>query len=678
MTQPPALLWELLVIFALSIAVVFLFQKLRLPVIVGFLATGVIFGPHGIGFIRRSDDVEMMAEIGVVLLLFTVGIEFSISRISRMRREILAGGALQVFGTALLAFLASLPFHLRWTESMILGFLLAFSSTAIVLRVFAERGELLTPPARASLGILVFQDLCVVPVMMLIPFLSDWGRATPLKLLQVLGVSLLTVGSILVAARFAIPPFLRLVVGTRSREVFLIAVILVVLGTAFASSLAGLSLALGAFIAGLVVSESEYGLQVLSDILPFRDSLNCLFFVSIGMLMDIRFFAQNLWALSIFLLLVLGVKFLIVTPVVGFLGYPLRVATQTGVALAQVGEFSFVLALGARDFGLLSEGVYKTFLTVSVLSMILSPFMIRASAHVGQRLERIPDLRRFFPARPGNTPEGEIYSAEARPVLIVGFGLNGRNLAQVLRRMEIPYRILELNAEKVKSAGREGEPIVYGDSTSREVLRKIGIRAARALVVAISDAAGTQRTIQTARALAPNLPILVRTQYVTEIDELYKLGADEVIPEEFEASVEVCNRVLRRVGIPGNLIVRELRDIREERYGMFRDPGPRPARISDLPEGILGANVETHTLLPGAWAVGRTLRELELRAVTGASVIALMQEGEVRSSPDPDRPLVERDTVILIGSLEQISLACHLLDQGPEGSPIHEQAPAGG
>ena len=197
-------------------------------------------------------------------------------------------------------------------------------------------------------------------------------------------------------------------------------------------------------------------------------------------------------------------------------------------------------------------------------------------------------------------------------------------------------------------------------------------------VVAISDAAGTQRTIQTARALAPNLPILVRTQYVTEIDELYKLGADEVIPEEFEASVEVCNRVLRRVGIPGNLIVRELRDIREERYGMFRDPGPRPARISDLPEGILGANVETHTLLPGAWAVGRTLRELELRAVTGASVIALMQEGEVRSSPDPDRPLVERDTVILIGSLEQISLACHLLDQGPEGSPIHEQAPAGG
>jgi len=676
MTQPPPLLWELLVIFALSIAVVFLFQRLRLPVVVGFLATGTIFGPHGVGLIRRSDDVETLAEIGVILLLFTIGIEFSIARLARMRREMIAGGSLQVFGTAVLAFLASLPFHLRWSESLILGFLVAFSSTAIVLRVFAERGELITPPAKLSLAILIFQDLCVVPVMMLIPLLADWGRTTPLKLLEVAGVSLFTIGAVLVAARFAIPPFLRLVVGTRSREVFLIAVILVVIGTAFATSMAGLSLALGAFIAGLVVSESEYGLQVLSDILPFRDSLNCLFFVSIGMLMDVRFLAENFWVLSLLLLLVLGVKFLIVTPVAGFLGYPLRVATQAGVSLAQIGEFSFVLALSARDYGLLSDGVYKTFLTISVLSMILSPLLIRASARAGASLERIPDLRRFFPPRAGDSPEGEIYSAESRPVLIVGFGLNGRNLARILRRMEIPYRILELNAEKVRSAAKEGEPIVYGDSTSREVLRKIGVRFARAMVVAISDAAATQRTIQMARAMAPNLSILVRTQYVTEIDELYRLGADEVIPEEFEASVEVCNRLLRRVGIPGNLIARELRAIREERYGMFREGVPSGAKAADLPEGILGANVETHTLLPGAWAADRTLREINLRAMTGASVIALMQEGEVRASPDPDHPLAVKDSLILIGSQEQISLAGHLLDRGPEGSPLREEAAA--
>ena len=678
MAQPPSLLWELLVIFALSIAVVFLFQKLRLPVMVGFLATGVIFGPHGIGLIRRSDDVEVLAEIGVVLLLFTVGIEFSLSKLSRMRREMLVGGSLQVFGTALLAFLASLPFNLRWTESAVLGFLLAFSSTAIVLRVFAERGELITPSARVSLGILIFQDLCVVPVMMLVPLLSDWGHVTFLKLLQVAGISLCTVGAILLAARFAIPPFLRLVVGTRSREVFLIAVILVVLGTAFASSLAGLSLALGAFIAGLVVSESEYGLQVLSDILPFRDSLNCLFFVSVGMLMDVRFVGQNLWAMGLLLLLVLAVKFMIVTPVVGFLGYPVRVATHTGVALAQVGEFSFIVALAARDYGLLSDGVYRTFLAVSVLSMILSPFLIRAAAHAGRRLEGIPDLKRFFPARAGSSPEGEIYSAEARPVLIVGYGLNGRNLARVLRRMEIPYRILDLNAEKVRSAARAGEFIVYGDSTSREILRKVGIRSVRAMMVAISDPAATQRTVQLARALAPNLPILVRTRYVTEIDGLYALGADEVIPEELEASMEVCNRILRRVGIPGNLIARELRTIREERYGVFRGEKAQPAKITELPEGVLEANVEIHTLLAGSWALGRTLREMELRALTGASVIALMQNGEVHSSPDPDRPLMERDTIILIGSPDQNSLACHLLEQGPEGSPIRAHAPAAG
>jgi len=255
MAQLP-LLWDLVVVFGLSVGVVFLFQKLRLPVIVGFLATGVIFGPHGLGLIRRSDEVETLAEIGVILLLFTIGIEFSLSRLARMRREMLLGGSLQVFGTALLAFLASLPFQLRWSESIVLGFLIALSSTAIVLRLFSERGEMMTPQAKLSLGILVFQDLCVVPIMLLIPLLARWGRVTWLGLAGVFGMSVLAVSLILLAARFAIPPFLRLVVATRSREVFLIAVILVVLSAAWATSLAGLSLALGAFIAGLVGSES--------------------------------------------------------------------------------------------------------------------------------------------------------------------------------------------------------------------------------------------------------------------------------------------------------------------------------------------------------------------------------------------------------------------------------------
>ena len=664
------LLWDLIVIFGLSVAVVFLFQKLRQPVIVGFLATGVMFGPHGLGLIARSDDVETLAEVGVILLLFTIGVEVSLSRIARMRREVLVGGSFQVFGTALLAVLASLPFQLRWAESIILGFLIALSSTAIVLKVFAERGELLAPQARLSLGILIFQDLCVVPLMLLMPLLSGMARFTWLGLLQILGISVLTVTLILVTARFAIPPFLRLVVATRSREVFLIAVILVILGTAWATSFAGLSLALGAFIAGLVVSESEYCLQVLSDILPFRDSFNCLFFVSIGMLMDVRFFLDNIGAMLIFLLLVLGVKFLIVTPLAGFLGYPLRVATQAGVALAQIGEFSFVLALAAREQSLLSDGVYQTFLAGSVLSMLVSPFLIRFSAAAGERLERIPDLRRFFPGQGSFQPQTEIYSAEARPVLIVGYGLNGRVLAQLLKRMEIPYRILELNAETVRRAAREGEPIVYGDSTSREVLQKLGIRSARATVVAISDAAATQRTVQLARALSPSLPILVRTKYVLEIDELYRLGADEVVPEEFEACVELCNRTLRRVGIPGNLINRELRLIREDRYGRLRESVPSPARVTDLPEGLLDANVETHTLLPGVWAIGRSLRDLDLRATTGASVIALVKDRQVRASPDPDHALTEKDTVVLMGNTEQLALACHLLDQGPEGSPV--------
>jgi CPA2 family monovalent cation:H+ antiporter-2 len=560
---------DLMLVFGVSTLVVYLFHRLRQPAIVGFLASGVLMGPHGLSLIADVHQVELLAEIGVVLLLFTIGLEFSISKLNQMRQLVLGGGSLQVLGTILLigggAWLLGLP----PAQAVFFGFLLALSSTAIVLKILMDRGEIDSPQGRFAVGILIFQDLCVVPLMLLTPVLSGKEATSAVAILLVLGKVALTVTLIFSLSRLVVPRLLFEVVKMRSPEVFIISIILICLGTAWATSQIGLSLALGAFLAGMVIAESEYSHQVLANILPLRDGFISLFFISVGMLMDVRTLLNHPLEVAGTLSAILIVKTVVVVGSVLVLGYPIRVAVLVGCALAQVGEFSFVLSRVGWEWGLITPQLNQYFLSASVISLLLTPFAIHISPKLAGGIGRLRWVERWFPGRKFEELKPDQVDIRDH-VIIVGYGPGGRNLSRVLKAIEVPYCILELNGETVRRMRRKGEPIYYGDVASPEVVKHLAIQHARALVVAISDPASIRRAVRVSRDQNPRLYIIVRTRYMVEIDELFRLGADEVISEEFETSIELFARVLHRYHIPRSVIGEQVDNIRQERYEMLR------------------------------------------------------------------------------------------------------------
>jgi CPA2 family monovalent cation:H+ antiporter-2 len=542
------LLTDLLVLFGFATLVAVLLHRTRQSTIVAYLLTGMLVGPSGLGLITNRGAIELMAEIGVVLLLFTIGIEFSLKKLWRMRQVVLGAGGRQVALTIASCVAVAALMSLPWRQGLFWGFLVAASSTAIVLKMLFERMELDSVHGRAIVGVLLFQDLCVVPMMALIPAFTAETTAVALTILAALGKSLAVVGIILVAAHYFFPPLWNHIVRLRNKEIFLIATIFFSLGTAWVSSLIGLSLALGAFLAGLALSESEFAHQILAEILPFRDSFNSLFFISVGMLLNLEFAREN-WALvaslagSVFLLKVATGAFSVM-----MLGFPTRIAFLVGLGLAQVGEFSFVLLRQGAGLNLITESAYQAFLAAAVVTMILTPIVIQLSPRLAARVPEMRALRRFFP-EPGEA------DMEAEPpmsdhVLVCGYGLNGRLTAGVLRRLRIPYLVLETNPETVQIARTLDEHIFFGDSSSREILAKAGIARARAIVFAISDPFALGRAVANARALNPSVNIIVRTKRLEDSPELETAGASQVISEELEAAEEIIIRLLQLYNIP--------------------------------------------------------------------------------------------------------------------------------
>lgn len=656
-------LTDLLVIFAVSIIVVFVFHQLRLPSIAGFLAAGALLGPYGLNLISDVQQVKVMAEIGVVLLLFTIGIEFSLTHLAAARSLVLVGGPLQVGSVLVLATLIGAVVGLDDGKAIFWGCLLSLSSTAIVLRVLGDRGETDSPYGRIAIGVLIFQDLAVVPMMLFTPLLAGYKESAIGPLLLVLAQSTIMVGLIFAAAWFLVPRLLEQIVKSRSRELFLLTTIVLCLGIAWLASLTGLSLALGAFIAGLVISESEYSHQAMAEVLPFRDSFNSLFFVSIGMLMDVRVVLAHPVLLVTLVGAVLLGKFLTAAGSVLAAGHSPRAAVLAGIALAQVGEFSFILAQEGQEAGLLAEEPYQIFLTVSVLTMVLTPFLIQLAPKVARRTEAVQRLHRWFPGRTA----AQVERTETRHlrvkdhVVVVGFGLNGRNLARVLQETEIPYVIMDLDSEKVRRESRTGLPIYYGDATNPNVLRQLRIEEARVLVVAISDPFSARRIVQIARGLHPDLHIIVRTRYLRELEELHQLGADEVVPEEFETSIEIFALVLRTYKMPQEFIVQKAEQVRREGYALLRR-SELPELAHHLRGGTLtDVEVETCRIEPDSPAVGKTLGQISIRPRTGASVIALTRSGVTESNPSEKVRLDAGDIVVLLGTRPQIQRAIGLL-----------------
>lgn len=653
------LLEEILILLVTSLPIAFLCKRLRLPVIVGFIFTGIVIGPYGLRLIKDSTAVESLAEIGVVLLLFTVGLELSLRRVIELKRLVLLGGGLQVvLTTALvtgLAYLLGRPVN----QAIFFGFLLALSSTAIVLKSYVDRAEIDSPHGRAGVGILLFQDLCLVPMMLLAPILGGQQGSSVGGVAVILATAIGAIAAIVIAARVVVPRALHQIIRLRSPEVFVIFIVLVSLGTSWITAQFGLSLALGAFIAGLVLSESEYSHQIVADILPFRDVFNSIFFMSIGMLLSVSFLWNNPWLVLALSVAVIIAKALLALVTVRLLGYSLRVATMAAVGIAQVGEFSFILAKVGVGHNLLSGDDYQRFLAIAIVSMIATPFLIGAAPRIGYGLQSLlsPDSR-LEPSMMGFAPKsGELVGH----VIIVGYGLNGRNLSKVLSRVGISYVVVELNAELVRSASASGAPVRYGDSTRREVLHTVNLERARILVLAISDPIAARRTVAVAREMNPHIHIIVRTRYMSELADLLKLGANQVIPQEFETSIEIFARVLREFGIARQTINREIEEIRREGYQMLRLPSLPSVELGDIAGALGAASTETLVIGRGGYACGKTLSALNLRQATGATVIAVVRGSQTEINPGGEFQLEAEDIVVLMGSPEQIEMATEKL-----------------
>ncbi len=654
------ILGEIVIVLAASILIILIFHRLKLPAVIGFLVTGVLIGPSGLGLVHETKTIDLLAEIGVVMLLFMIGLEFTLDSLKRIQRNFWLGGSFQVVLTTSFAALLLVLLRVPWKNAVFYGCLVSLSSTAVVLKILSDRGETEAPQGRIALGVLIFQDMAIVPMIALVPVLANIKSVSPAAIAARFLLSGAAIAAVFAAARFLMPRILRLVVRTRIREIFLIASLFVCLGMAVLTSALGLSLALGAFLAGVILSESEYSHQVVSDILPFKDVFNSLFFISIGMLLETGALWNSRYIVVALVLSILVLKTGIVILTVRILGYNPRIAMVTGLALAQVGEFSFVLAGVGRANGLLPADTFQAFLASSILTIIATPFLIQASPTLAARSRRA--LRwKGRTAESGKSPGRGIRDH----VIIAGYGLNGKNLAHVLQEAGIGHVILELNPETVRAAAAEGAPILFGDVSSRTILREAAIDKARLMVFAISDPLTTRRAVRTAREMNPDLHLLVRTRYAAEIDELFKLGADDVIPEEFETSIEIFTRVLGKYHIPRNIIEAQVKVLRGECYGLLRGTcaaeRPITERIADL---LTAGTADTFLVPSGSWPCGRTLKDLDLRGKTGATVIAVVRGEDSFTSPGADFEIRDRDTLVLVASHQAMEEAFAYLRTG--------------
>lgn len=649
---------QTVILLAAAVGVVLVSHRLRLPPVVGLLLAGVLIGPSGLGWIDSAEEVELFAEIGVALLLFAIGLELSFAQLRDLRRPFLIGGSAQAGLTLVLAAAWSWSRGAALPEATFFGFVAILSSTAMVLKIYADRRETESPQGRLVLGILLFQDLLIVPLIVLTPLLGGAVEASPAVLALRFGLALAGIGAVFVAARWVLPRILHLLVGTRAREVLVLGSLSICLSMAWLTYELGFSLALGAFLAGLLVSESEYSHQVIADVGPFRDVLASVFFVSVGMLVDLQV-AAGIWPSILGTATVLVIlKALAAGVAVKLLRYPARIATIVGLGLAQIGEFSFVLLEVGRNNGLLVDEQFQLLLAVAVSTLILTPLLIRIAPTAGRWWSRLPGRR-------GVADEPEKDSARLRDhVLVVGYGAAGRILSRILAETRIPYRILELNGDTVRRGRREGLPILYGDAARHDVLEAAGIEHAGIVVFVISDPWAQERSVRLCRRMNPGVEILVRTRRLEDIDRLRAAGADQIIAEELETTVELFTRTLAHYHVPRNVIRAQSRVLRGESYRMLRTLPEQPEVSETVLEALEAGTTDVYQVMSHSAAAGRNLRELDLRGRTGVTVIAVVRGETSWTNPSPDWDLEPGDCLVLVGSHEEIDRAFRSLEAG--------------
>lgn len=569
------ILKDMVIILGFSVVIIMLFHRVRIPSILGFLITGILIGPHGLSLIKATQEVNLFSEAGIIFLLFIIGIEFSLRELIKIKGTVIVGGLFQVLFTILFVALCAWLFNIPLVESVFLGFLFSLSSTAIVLKLLQERGEMNTPHGKVVLSILIFQDIIVVPMMLITPLMAggdvNIAQEIIVLLLKVTGVIVV----LLILARYLVPFILKRVVMTRSRELFLLTIIVFCFATAWLTASIGLSLALGAFFAGLIISESPYSHQATANILPFREIFLSFFFVSVGMLLDIKFFLDHIYVIHLLALGSMVLKFGIASLASMVLRYPLRSSYLSGLALAQVGEFAFLLSIVGLGNNILSQDTYQYFLAISIISMGATPVVIHFSGAIADFLVRWPLSQRVLKRLDAyNRARGrgfERFEDYHDHLVIVGCGLNGQNLSRAAKVSKIPYLVAELDPEIFTRARAEGEPVIFGDASSPEILKHLHTDTARIVVVAISDIEATRRIVMSVRQLNETAYLIVRTRSIKEIEEIMAMGADDVIPEEFETSVKIFTRVLEKYLVPEENISKFAEQVRSDHYEIFRN-----------------------------------------------------------------------------------------------------------
>jgi len=648
-------LGEMVTLLVTSVVIAYLCYQIRLVSIVGFLLAGVLIGPSVLGLVRNETLIQNTAEIGVILLLFTIGIEFKLDQLRRIWRELLLGGGLQVGLTTLIVLGLSVLLGIDAQVAIFTGFLVALSSTAIVLNVLSDRQETDTVVGRLAVAMLIFQDLAIIGMVLLVPVLGG-EHGPPLDALRALGQALLVIGGVLVLARRVVPWLLERIAYTRRQELFLLTVVAICFGTAWVTSLFGISLALGAFLAGLVVSESPYSEHALSEIIPLKSLFNAIFFVSIGLLLDVSFVWRQPLLLATVVLGVLLIKLLATAAAALLLGYPMRVALAVGLTLAQIGEFSFVLAQAGRAVGLTpaSMGDLGTqgLLASTVLLMAATPLLIALGRHLNVQL-----LQRAANTSVSATPEK---AALEDHVIVVGYGPAGQRLVRVLRETGIPFIVIELNPHTVQAAEKEGVPILYGDASRRHILEHAAIDRAKVCVVAINDDAATRRIVELARYLNPTLQIIVRTRFLRDVEFLQRIGADIVVPEELETAVRIFTQVLQAYFVPPEEINRQIAAIRAGDYRIFRG-SIQEAHLMVL-QGLDEEGLHTRAVVvrEGAPVAGKTLAELNLRQQYGLTVLAVRRGDRTIGSPAGNFRIEPGDRLVLIGLADQFARCADL------------------
>ena len=644
---------DLLILVGVAIPIVALAQQVRVPSVIGFVLAGVVIGPNGLALISGSEEIDALAEIGVVLLLFTIGLELSFSQLARMGRTVVLGGALQVGLTMGAVALAGGVLGLPTYRAVFYGALVALSSTAVVLKLLTDRGELDTSYGRVAVAILLFQDLAVVALMLLVPVLAHGQTATWPEVLSALGESLAVIGVLVLAGKFLVPAVLDRIVLLRNRELFVLSIGFFGLVAAYWTAAVGLSLALGSFLAGLVISESRYSLQALSDAIPFRDAFTGIFFMSVGMLLSLPYVWQNLGLVAIATVSVVGLKAVVATLVILAMGRGLRIGVLGGLTVAQVGEFSFVLAAVALPLGLFAPGDYQLFLSASVLTILMTPALRAVAPAVADVLTRLRPA-----AGPIDEAATERLQALSDHAILIGYGLTGRHVARVLHAASVPYVVLEQNGELVNRGREDGMNIVFGDGTRVEILKRLGVERARVVVFAIASPADEKRGLAAVRELNPSARTVVRTKYVAAMEELVRLGASEIVVEEFEATLEVFARVLELYEIPTNTIHRELEAVRGEHYSLLRDDEMAlDMKLDKLRHLGIHSALELVEVEEGSSALGESPTSLDLRKRTGAIVIAVIREGRAIYRRDPNFSFRAGDTAVLVGEADALSQA---------------------